>query len=194
MTLDGKKITMEIDTGSGVTLLCKTDFDKIGNMSSLQASKLILKGYTGNKIKCLGEKLMTVQIKDETINSVIRVVDGSGPSLLGRDLISGFTLPWQDIFKVNTEECQDILEKYTNLFDDSSIGKIEGLKVQLHVNDSNPVFKKARPVPYSIREKYEDSLDKLEQQGIIEKVEFSEWGSPVVPVTKPDGSIRQMVA
>ena len=45
---------MEIDTGSGVTLLSKTDFNKInGEVKSLQPSKLILKGYTGNKIQCI---------------------------------------------------------------------------------------------------------------------------------------------
>ena len=41
--LDGKIIIMEIDTGSGVTLLSKTDFMKI----ALSSSRLILKGYTG---------------------------------------------------------------------------------------------------------------------------------------------------
>ena len=66
------------------------------------------------------------------------------------------------------------------------MGKLEGLQVQLHVNGSKSIFKKARPVPYAIRTKYEESLNKLEEQGIIEKVEFSEWASPVVPVLKPN--------
>ena len=38
--------------------------------------------------------------------------------------------------------------------------------------------------------KYNASLDKLEKQGIIEKVEFAEWASPVVPVVKSNGDIR----
>jgi len=53
------------------------------------------------------------------------------------------------------------------------VGKLEGLQVQLHVNGSKSIFKKARPVPYAIRTKYEESLNKLEEQGILEKVEFS---------------------
>ena len=72
-------------------------------------------------------------------------------------------------------------------FDDSMVGKIEGVKIKLHVDDkAKPVFKKACPVPFAIRMKYEESLDKLEEQGIIEEVEFS----PVVPVKKANGDIR----
>ena len=33
-------------------------------------------------------------------------------------------------------------------------------------------------------------MDKLEKQGIIEKVEYSELASPVVPVVKSNGEIR----
>ena len=106
---------MEIDTGSGVTVLSKQDFEKIGgDLESLQTSNLILKGYSGGKIICLGEKVMSVQINNQTKDAVIRVVDSKGPSLLGRDLISIFTLPWENIFKVNTNsECDKIFDKYT---------------------------------------------------------------------------------
>jgi hypothetical protein len=33
-------------------------------------------------------------------------------------------------------------------------------------------------------------LDRLEREDIIQKVETSEWGTPLVPVIKPNGSIR----
>ena len=34
------------------------------------------------------------------------------------------------------------------------------------------MFMKARTVPFAIRDRYERALDKLEEDGIIEKVEF----------------------
>jgi rubrerythrin len=62
--------------------------------------------------------------------------------------------------------------------------------VSLRVNDDNPVFMKPRVVPFAIRKKYEEALEKLVQGDIIEKVEHSEWASPTVPVIKPDGNVR----
>ena len=35
-----------------------------------------------------------------------------------------------------------------------------------------------------------EELDRLEQQKVIEPVQMSEWAAPIVPVMKPDGSIR----
>ena len=67
---------------------------------------------------------------------------------------------------------------------------MQGVRVTLYVDDSKPIFHKARTVPYYIRENYEVALDKLERDGVIRKVTHSEWASPTVPVRKPDGSIR----
>ena len=53
-----------------------------------------------------------------------------------------------------------------------------------------PFFSPPRPVPYSIREKVEKELARLEEQGIIEPVRFATWVAPLVPAMKKDGSIR----
>ena len=36
----------------------------------------------------------------------------------------------------------------------------------------------------------EEALERLENEGIIEPIGFSEWAAPIVPVVKRDGSIR----
>ena len=40
------------------------------------------------------------------------------------------------------------------------------------------------------REKIADELPRLEKIGVLEKVEFSDWASPIAPVLKPGGSVR----
>ena len=43
---------------------------------------------------------------------------------------------------------------------------------------------------YALREAVEAELNKLEENGVIVKVEQSDWASPIVVVPKSDGSVR----
>ncbi|XP_054281191.1 uncharacterized protein K02A2.6-like [Macrosteles quadrilineatus] len=45
-------------------------------------------------------------------------------------------------------------------------------------------------MPYALQEKVEKELERLETLGIITQVESSDWGTPIVPVVKPNGSVR----
>ena len=191
VNVEGIEIPMDIDTGSAVTLLKKQDFLRLrnANLSTLDRPSLILKGYTGDVITCFGEKSIRVEIEDQETDVKIRVVDGPEPSLLGRDLMEKITLPCKSVFKIRVT-VQDVMEEFAHLFDTTTVGKLEGLQVSLRVNDESPVFMKARNVNLAIRERYEKALDKLEEDGIIEKVDFSEWASPTAPIVKADGSLR----
>lgn len=53
-----------------------------------------------------------------------------------------------------------------------------------------PKFNKARPVPYTLRPKVENELQKLESEGILSKVDWAECATPIVPVVKGNGSVR----
>ncbi len=47
-----------------------------------------------------------------------------------------------------------------------------------------------RSVPHALKEGIEQELTRLENLGVLEKVRYSEWAAPIVPVVKPDKSIR----
>ena len=131
---------------------------------------------------------MRVQIVDQDGTLLIRVVQG--PSLLDRDMMSKFTLPWQNIFRTVSTTAEDIVHRYPDLFDNSTVGKLNGVQVSLQVNDANSVFTKPRVLPFAIRSKYEDALKKLVAEDIIEKLEYCQWASPTVPIIKPNGDLR----
>ena len=57
-------------------------------------------------------------------------------------------------------------------------------------DDVEPKFCKSCPVPYALKDRIEQELDRSVQEGILEPVEVSEWAAPIVPIVKNDQSIR----
>ena len=53
-----------------------------------------------------------------------------------------------------------------------------------------PKFHRPRPVPYAIKEAIGEELDRMEADGIIEKIAHSDWAAPIVAVPKRDGKFR----
>ena len=56
-----------------------------------------------------------------------------------------------------------------------------------------PVFLKVRQVLFALREKVKRELDSMERDGIITKINASNWGSPLVVIPKLDGNVRLCV-
>ena len=57
-------------------------------------------------------------------------------------------------------------------------------------DNAKPFFCRYRPIPHALRQKVETELQRLAEQRVIEPVESSEWAVPIVPVLKPDGTVR----
>ena len=65
---------------------------------------------------------------------------------------------------------------------------MKGVQAKLAVKpDSKP---RAQTAPYALCEAIEKDLSWLQQLGVIESVKYSNWAMPIVPVPKPDGSVR----
>ena len=64
------------------------------------------------------------------------------------------------------------------------MGTFKGPKIKIHVEDNvQPRFYKARVVPFAYRSLVENELDRLVKDEVISPVEFSEWATPVVPIS-----------
>ena len=51
-------------------------------------------------------------------------------------------------------------------------------------------FLTARPMPFALKLKVGVELRRLQNEGSLTKVEWSEWATPIVSVFKKDGSVR----
>ena len=70
-------------------------------------------------------------------------------------------------------------------------GTMKKVKAKLHSKPgATPKFVTARSVPSALRPEVEASLEKLEQEGVLEKVIHSERGSPIIIVPKKTGGMR----
>ena len=83
-------------------------------------------------------------------------------------------------------------KQFSNRF--SRVGKIRNYKVQPEFFENlTPVQQKGRRVPISLQEKVDAEIDKLLQQGHIEKLTESldkYFVSPIVITVKKDGSVK----
>ena len=118
------------------------------------------------------------------------VVKGEGLSLLGREWLRVLRLDWRSIKTACVAEGQtqsrlnSLLLRYPEVFKEGS-GSITTFKASLQLKPgSSPKFCKARPVPFALKQAVEQELDRLEGEGIIEKVSHSQWAALVVPVPK----------
>ena len=142
----------------------------------------------------LGVFEVEVDYEGQTAKLNLYVVEKGGPALFGRDWLQKIQLNWKNIKCLHHfpagENLDNILKCYPSVFQDG-IGSVKDIKASLHLKpDTKPKFMKPRPVAYSLKPKVEEELDKLEKQGIIYKVDTSEWATPIVAIPKKDSSVR----
>lgn len=71
------------------------------------------------------------------------------------------------------------------------LGKYNVKEVSLLISENaQPIYFKPRPLPLAWRAKIEDQLRDLIKKDVLEQVDSSDWGTPLVPILKPDGNIR----
>ena len=101
---------------------------------------------------------------------------------MGRDWLYKIRLDWCAIKSLNVPQAtlpdkdrlDTILDKYSDVFEDK-LGTFKSAKAKLTLKeDAQAHFHKARAVPYALRPKVEEELRRLQNEGILTKVEWSE--------------------
>ena len=150
-----------------------------------------LRSYSGDKLDLLGELTVTVEYNAYKCELPLVIVKGDKPALFGRNWLKVLKLDWGKLLSISEDNPVDrLIKEYSNLFDVGH-GKVNNFKATIALQPrAQPVYRKARPVPYALKQKVEAELDRLEQQGIIKKVEHSSWAAPIVVVPKTDKLIH----
>ena len=196
--IEGQQVKMELDTGAAVSLLPYQVYQENFAHLPLDKTQVRLKTYTGEHVLPRGLIKVEVRKGTESARLPLLVVNGTGPPLFGRNWLAKIPIDWSYIksltcsttVTLRQQRLEQLIAKYPGLGQDS-VGKMADVKAHLTLKDGAvPVFMKARPVPYSLRAKVETELARLEREGILTQVTWSDWATPVVVVPKTDGSVR----
>ena len=133
--------------------------------------------------------MIDVEYNDQHLTLPLLIVraEKCAPPLLGRAWMTKIRLDWKNLLSPsngqfvvepdNDEHLVRLKERYAEL------STVKGVTAKLHLKDNvKPAFQKARPVPYALRPALEKELKKMEDEGIIEPIEVSNWATLIVCV------------
>ena len=151
---------------------------------------IVLKTYANQTVDLAGEIVVNVQYEDQEVNLPLIVVKGADKAAL-------FGLQWLEYIKLNWQKVccmkgsvSGVVEKHLEVFGER-LGMLKGITAKSYVvSDQPPKFFKPRSVPYTLKRKVEEELDRLMQTKVIEPVRYCAWATPIVPVLKAEGKVR----
>ena len=199
--INGYQYKFELGTGSAVSIM-PMEFCEHFDKTQLKPTRLSLKTYTGENISPIRKIKVTVKLNGQRRKLDLYVIEGGSNALFGRSWLRNIKIDWAEIHAIVTAQnigksdikairrLKTILDRQSDVFKDG-IGKLKGFKATFNVEpNSVPRFVNARNVAYSLRPAVEAELRNLQEQDIIERVDFSHWATPIVPVVNPDGKVR----
>lgn len=100
--IENTPLKMELDTGSAVSIIPVTMYERHFKDVQLRKTDVILKTYSGEKLSPKGMLQVQVQYGEKTHKLPLYVVDGNGPPLFGRDWLKHIQLNWSELKLLRT--------------------------------------------------------------------------------------------
>ena len=89
-----------------------------------------------------------------------------------------------DAYASLQQDCHNLCKKFPDFFKEE-LGCLKDFELEVEFkSDAKPVFHKARPVPFALRDDLAKGYEEGIAKGIWKPVQFNEYGTPVVPVRK----------
>ena len=178
LMINGVSVRMENDTGTGATIISSRQYNLIKQGThELQLSTAnvpTLRTYAGQTIKPAGAVPVGVCHQGTTHRLTCLVVNGTGPNMLGRDWPTHIKLDWSAVHRI---EHADFTNMFPDLFKDG-LGKLKGVEAKLYIDkEAIPRCFKPRSVPFALRAKVDNELQRLEANGAIVPIEHVWFGS-----------------
>ena len=133
--------------------------------------------------------MVNVQYEDQEVNLPLIIVKGADKAALcGLQWLEHIKLNWQKVCCMQGF-VSGVLVKHSEVFGEG-LGMLKGTTDKIYVvSDQPPIFFKQWSVPYALKKRVEEELDRLVQTKVIDPVCNSDWATPIMPILKADGKV-----
>lgn len=190
--LFGKNIPFVVDSGAAANIVSRDVYESIKDKVELKKPYKTLYAFGQSKpLDILGQFSTNLSVEDKCTQAMFFVFNGKSSNLMSVQTSRELQLlQLRSIFPEENLEAE-VKAKFPECF--KGIGKLKDCQIKLHVDPTcEPIAQPVRRVPFGLRDKVSELLDKLVAQDIIEPVEGvgSTWVNPVVIVPKRNGDVR----
>ena len=197
--IDNTSFDLKVDSGAKCNVISTKTIKSLALCKKLQLNtkeKVKLVTYSKDTIKTMGTCVLNCKISDVTSPIEFQVVRQNSKSILGlKDALKlNLITLHPDVHEIRTSSRDrsrnppnipsDIWQEHSELFSDTPGCLPIKYKMKLNPHVA-PVLRPSRKVPHAMKDKIKESLDKMEENGIIAKVsEPTEWVSSMVAAKK----------
>jgi len=106
---------------------------------------------------------------------MLYAVEGDGPCLLGRDWLQNIQVSIKAVYRSKGQsKVEALINQFQNVFE-SGLDTMKSFQAHLYMKDEvKPTFCRPRSVPFAIKDGVGKELDRLEEAGIVIKLDYSE--------------------
>ena len=178
-----RNVKFKLDTGAQANILPMSVAKDLG--AEIKPSQARLVSYGGDPIRNYGRVILSINSQGDLQPVAFELVDEGRCPVLGLTTCVKLCI----VRRVDGVTTEDIISEYDVCF--KGIGRLDR-EHEIKIDPSvKPVVNRARRIPLSMTEKVKAELQKMEDWGIIAKVdEPTEWVSSMVVAEKKDGSVR----
>ena len=201
LNIQGNECLMELDTATTGNFLSRTYWEQMG-CPPLDEPAWKYESASQHEVPVMGTFIAKATVPGTKHEHNIRFIVSDVPdlNLLGRtatkemgisvDKVLNATQPCNAVFshlKADTQlrdKCRLLCNQFPDLWK-SELGCLTDFELDIKFKEnSQPIFRKARPVPLALEEDLEQAyLDGI-AKGVWEPTDFNDYGTPVVPVRK----------